>query len=84
MLTKALNRPQLVLVPSAGRPDGYFGDLRKASLRDAATFDPEFASRYDAEAKGLGCVRGVRFAVAIEAASALAFYGLWQLWHFVR
>ncbi len=33
---------------------------------------------------GMGCVRGIRIAILIEAAAALLFYGLWQLRHFLR
>ena len=33
---------------------------------------------------GMGCVRGIRMALLIEAAAALLFYGLWQLRHFLR
>jgi hypothetical protein len=74
----------LVLVPRAGRADEYFRAIRKASLREAAAADPELASHCGAEALGLGCIRGVRYAVAIEALGAFMLYGLWQLWHFVR
>jgi len=31
-----------------------------------------------------GCVRGVRYALAIEAAAALMIYGIWHLSHLVR
>lgn len=33
---------------------------------------------------GMGCVRGIRVALLIEAAAALLFYGLWHLRHFLR
>ncbi|HEX3891379.1 MAG TPA: hypothetical protein VHW46_02305 [Terracidiphilus sp.] len=33
---------------------------------------------------GPGCVRGVRFALAIEAAAALMIYAVWQISHMVR
>jgi hypothetical protein len=33
---------------------------------------------------GMGCVRGIRIALAIEAAAGLCFYGLWHLWHILR
>jgi len=33
---------------------------------------------------GLGAVRGIRIALAIEAAAGLCLYGLWHLWHFLR
>ena len=31
-----------------------------------------------------GCIRGVRFALAIEAVAALMVYGVWHLAHLVR
>jgi len=31
-----------------------------------------------------GCIRGIRSALAIEAAAALMVYGLWQLMHLLR
>lgn len=33
---------------------------------------------------GPGCVRGVRIALAIEAATALMIYGLWHFSHLTR
>jgi hypothetical protein len=33
---------------------------------------------------GMGCVRGIRIAVAIEAVAWLCLYGLWHLWHILR
>ncbi len=31
-----------------------------------------------------GCIRGIRFALAIEAVAAVMIYGIWQLSHLVR
>ena len=30
------------------------------------------------------CIRGIRFALAIEAVAAVMIYGIWQLSHLVR
>lgn len=34
-----------------------------------------------AAARGLGCVRGLRYAIAAELAAALLVYGAWRLVH---
>jgi hypothetical protein len=36
-----------------------------------------------ARAEGLGCIRGIAFALVFEAATGLAIYGVWRLIHFV-
>lgn len=45
---------------------------------------PELDARESAKAQGLGCMRGLRYALMIEAAAGLAFYALWLFWHIVR
>lgn len=65
---------------TAGLPvEHFFGPLHEAVLSD-----PEFAERRNAAASGLGCVRGIRYAIALEGAVAVALYGLWHLWHALR
>jgi len=32
-------------------------------------------------ATGLGCMRGLRFALAIEAGTAVLLFGVWSAWH---
>lgn len=34
-----------------------------------------------AYATGLGCMRGLRFALAIEAGTAVLLFGVWSAWH---
>lgn len=75
MQSSALHRPQLYIVPSPVSAEG--------SARDNVDFDPEFA-RMDAAVSGLGCIRGARYAIAIEAVFAIALYGAWELRHLLR
>jgi hypothetical protein len=44
----------------------------------------EFPQRQDASVCPVGCVRGVQFALAIEAVAALAIYGIWQVYHLLH
>ena len=53
-----------------------------ASEHIPSRFEMDAASR--ASAMGLGCVRGTTLALLFEAATVLAIYGLWQLWHLLR
>jgi len=61
-------------------------ELRFVPLREASVLHfpdanlPEKDFREDAS----GCVRGLRFALAIEAVAAVMIYGIWQLSHLVR
>jgi len=67
-------------IPSvAAAADDYF-----ASIPNVECFEPETVELYDADARGLGCVRGLRYAIAAEAVAGLAAYGLWHLWHVLR
>ena len=47
-------------------------------------FNPEMDDLIDSSPSGLGCVRAVRAAIVIEAASALLIYGIWALAHMHR
>lgn len=67
------------------RSDAYFGSMQRASTREACVaIDAEVDDLYESYRSGLGCVRGMRSAVAIEAAVVLGLYGLWQLSHLFR
>lgn len=47
-------------------------------------FPPAHLQEKDWREEVPGCVRGVRFALAIEAVVALMIYGIWQLSHLMR
>jgi hypothetical protein len=78
---------------------GMFNSPEKDVLRSVQAYSLEFVPSRDASVlhfpdaelqekdwreDGPGCVRGVRFAIAIEAAAAIAIYGLWHLSHLLR
>lgn len=60
------------------------GPARPASAQQAQA-DAGYAD-YESELvpDGLGLVRGIRIALAIEAVAGLCLYGLWHLWHVLR
>ena len=75
--------------------DREVGALSSGSQRasDAGPVRPTSAPQADAghaghESElvpdGLGLVRGIRIALAIEAGAGLCLYGLWHLWHILR
>lgn len=67
-------------LPSAvAAADDYFD-----SIPNVEDFDLETVELYAADARGLGCIRGLRYAIAAEAVGGLAIYGLWHLWHVLR
>ncbi len=77
MLPNPLQNASAGTASSAALPvDQFFGPMY-----EAIAADPELAGRYNAAAAGLGCVRGLRFAFACEAALGLALYGLWHFRH---
>jgi hypothetical protein len=58
-------------------------ELRFVPLRDASVlpFPEPRLEETDFREDASGCVRGLRFALAIEAVAAVMIYGLWQLSH---
>lgn len=42
--------------------------------------DPLLAHRQKAVQAGLGCIRGLRYALIAEGAALLVLFGLWRLW----
>ena len=71
--------------PSSGRQPACDAGLVRPATEQQAQAD---AGRADHQSelvsRGLGLVRGIRIALAIEAAAGLCLYGLWCLWHFLR
>lgn len=61
-------------------------ELRFVPIREASVlqFPHTQAQEKDWPEESPACFRGVRFALAIEAAAALMIYGLWHLSHLVR
>jgi hypothetical protein len=70
------NAPAGAASPAALPVDHFFGPLH-----EAVPVGTELGGRDRAAVAGLGCVRGLRYAVAFEAAVALALYALWHFRH---
>jgi hypothetical protein len=58
--------------------------VRNAPRTEGREFDAEIKDLFDTISNGLGCVRAVQAAVAIEAVGALVVYGVWLLTHMHR
>ncbi len=60
-------------------------ELQFVPARDSSVLQFPRPQEDDDSAEGApGCIRGIRFALAIEAAAAVMIYGIWQLSHLVR
>ncbi len=64
---------------SPASPDIHRGSL--VSICDSPAFSRVAADDSDSNRDGLGCLRGLRSAFALEAVMALLVYGVWHLWH---
>ena len=71
-------------VMTVRRGNVYEMPAREITAYDSSAFDAEQRERADAVATVPGCLRGVKYAVALEAAGALFLYGLWMLMHLRR
>jgi hypothetical protein len=72
-----------ILGPAKQMP-AEFAPVRESSLIDLADADAVSQEMWDTVPHALGCMRAVRFALVIEAAAALAIYGLWHFAHLLR
>lgn len=79
MLTILTQAPAGANPSTAVAADNYFD-----SVPEVEYFDPEMAGRDAAGARGLGCIRGLRYAIGAEVAAGLMLYGLWHLLHGLR
>jgi hypothetical protein len=74
----------LLAVPAVNHSSIFEMPVRDTFPIKPSEFDPEMNDLLDPSPSGLGCVRGVQAAVAIEAASALLIYGIWLIVHMRR
>lgn len=58
--------------------------LREASVVEFPVKNVKRTELTGSDRDGLGCARGVRTALAIESAIALALYGLWLVPHLLQ
>jgi formate hydrogenlyase subunit 4 len=68
----------------AAAPSSLSVDSGYASHQSSAEADSERLGREHAAFVGLGAIRGLRYALAAEAAVILALIALWTLWHTLR
>jgi hypothetical protein len=68
---------------SANNSDVDVMPVRETSACESADFDAELRDLFDSYANGLGCIRGVQAALAIEVAGALLIFAIWLLAHFL-
>jgi hypothetical protein len=56
----------------------------KTSICESADLDAELGELFDSNSNGLGCIRGVQAAIAIEAGAAVLIFAVWLLAHMLR
>jgi len=59
-------------------------ELQFIPVRESSVLQFPHAHDADSDNRDPGCIRGIRFALAIEAVAAVTIYGIWQLSHLVR
>lgn len=70
--------------PASNHAIIYVMPVRSPSIPEGREIDADLQELLDSISKGLGCVRAVQVAVAIEAAGALLVYAVWLLAHLGR
>jgi hypothetical protein len=81
MLIKTLQHASGGPASSTSEIDSYLGSLTELSPLAPEMAGPQPEPHDIAEARGLGCVRGLRYAVAAEVVAVVLLYGLWRLAH---
>ena len=67
--------------PSAAEVDAYLSSLAEVSTRASELDAPRTEAHDVAAARGLGCVRGLCYALAVEIVAAMLCYGAWRMVH---
>jgi len=80
---RALENIDQVALPVASQLGACAGRVT-AFEYETPTFGAEADHQAELVPDGLGLVRGIRIALAIEAGASLCLYGLWHLWHILR
>ena len=83
MAVQTLNALEVDLSRAATVAEVHGRHISARSVCDAPCAEA-MDRQYDSPAEGIHCARGILTIIGLEAAAALGFYGLWQLWHLVR
>lgn len=81
MFSRTLHHASVGAARSAAEVESYLGPLTEISPLAPEMAGPASDTHDIAEARGLGCIRGLRYALAIEAACGVLIYVLWHFWH---
>lgn len=84
MSTQFADQTQASAFKSYGFSEAYSGPLLMLSPRDSAAFARETDRLPDSRLEGPRCVKGLVTGIGLEAAMALALFGIWHLWHLLR
>ena len=84
MVSHVLDDREVRALSSGKQAASDAGPVRPGSAQPAQADAGHADHQSELVPDGLGLVRGIRIALAIEAASGLCLYGLWHLWHFLR
>jgi len=79
MGTRVFHSPETGVIRAVPTFELQFVPVRQSLLQ----FPQERQQDKDWHEEDPRCIRGIRFALAIEAVGALMVYGLWQLAHLV-
>ncbi len=79
MFSRALHHADAGAIPSGNSSNLYF-----MSAQRALEFEAELDELQETYSSGMGCVRGLRVAFAIEAVAVMTLFGLWYAWHLLR
>ena len=79
MFSRALNQADAGSIPSSAPSNLYF-----MSVQQALKFEAELDDLQESYSRGMGCVRGLRSALAIEVVAAVAVVFVWYGWHLMR
>ena len=81
MLSGSLNNASVGAASSPSEFENYLGSLVEATPLAPEMTGSQLDAHDRASVKGLGCIRGLRYALLAEAVAGLFLYGLWRLIH---
>lgn len=79
MFSRALHHADAGSIPTSTPTNLYF-----MTVQQAIKFEAELDDLQESYSSGMGCVRGLRSALAIEVAAALVVAVSWYGWHLIR